>query len=127
METGSARDNDAPVWNSASNQAAWRIYLGELHGKDVPAYAAPARAVDYRGLPPTCTFVGDLEPFRDETIRYIDELKAAGVSTAFKLYPGAFHAFDVLAPKAAVSRAATAFYLDWFRSAAQGHTGLQAG
>jgi acetyl esterase/lipase len=125
MQTASAIDNDAPVWNSASNQAAWQIYLGDRYGKNVPAYAAPARAVDYRGLPPTCTFVGDIEPFRDETIEYINNLKAVGVPTAFELYKGAYHAFDLLVPKAAVSQAARAFYLDWFKFAVKTYTAPQ--
>src|SRR3546814_233257 len=109
MDSESASDSDAPVWNSASNGIAWKTYLGALFGADVPAYAAAARATDYRGLPPTCTFVGDLEPFRDETLRYVENLKAAGVPVAFELFRGAFHGFDVVAPKAAISQRATAF------------------
>lgn len=117
MSTASASDNHAPVWDSAKNRAAWQLYLGTLHGKNVPAYAAPARATDYRGLPPTCTFVGDTEPFRDETVAYVENLKAAGVPVAFELYRGAYHGFDVIAPKAAISRRATAFWIDWFAQA----------
>jgi acetyl esterase/lipase len=117
METASSIDNDAPVWNSVANEVAWRIYLGELYGKDVPPYAAAARATDYRGLPPTCTFVGDLDPFRDETLEYVRQLRQAGVPVACELYQGAYHGFDVLVPKAGISRKATAFYLDWFKSA----------
>ncbi|NGY03928.1 alpha/beta hydrolase [Solimonas terrae] len=115
--TESARANDAPVWNTAANDVAWRLYLGALHGGDVPPYAAPARADDLHGLPPTCTFVGDLEPFRDETIAYVERLKAAGVPVAFELYPRAYHGFDVIAPKAAISRAANAFFVGWFKQA----------
>mgnify|MGYP001125490301 CR=1 FL=1 len=70
METESAQNNDMPVWNSKSNALAWRLYLAGLFGTDhVPPYAAPARADRYEDLPPTVTFVGDLEPFRDETIQ----------------------------------------------------------
>ncbi|WP_428310646.1 alpha/beta hydrolase [Hydrocarboniphaga sp.] len=118
----SARDNDAPVWNSVANRVAWQVYLGDLYGRDdVPAYAAAARATDYRGLPPTCTFVGDLEPFRDETLRYVEQLKAADVPVAFELFHGAYHGFDVIAPKAAISRRAKAFFIGWFKSAVQQH------
>ncbi|HET8882204.1 MAG TPA: alpha/beta hydrolase [Solimonas sp.] len=118
MTTESARDNDAPVWNSVANRIAWQVYLGERHGTDdVPVYAAAARADDLRGLPPTCTFAGDLEPFRDETIAYVDKLKAAGVPVAFELFEGAYHGFDVIVPKAAISRRATAFFIDWFAHA----------
>ncbi|MDB5968630.1 MAG: esterase/lipase [Hydrocarboniphaga sp.] len=117
MRSESSTDNDAPVWDSVSNKVAWQVYLGELYGKDVPPYAAAARALDYRGLPPTCTFVGDLEPFRDETVQYVHNLKAAGVPVAFEIYKGAYHGFDVVAPKAKISRNATAFFVHWFEFA----------
>lgn len=121
MSTESSKDNDAPVWGSTANKVAWQIYLGELYGKDVPYYAAAARALDYRGLPPTFTFVGDLEPFRDETTQYVNNLKAAGVPVAFELYKGAYHGFDVIAPKAEISRKATAFFVSWFGLAVQNY------
>lgn len=42
-DTDSSRDNRAPIWNTRRNHWAWKKYLGALWGKDVPAYAAPAR------------------------------------------------------------------------------------
>lgn len=47
--TASSRGNDAPVWNTASNETAWRLYLRGVD--EVPAYAAPARAEDLAGFP----------------------------------------------------------------------------
>ena len=45
MNTKSAIDNEDPVWNSKHNKLAWKLYLGDLFGqRDVPYYAAPARA-----------------------------------------------------------------------------------
>lgn len=121
MTSESARDNNAPVWDSVSNTSAWKLYLGPLLGREVPPYAAPARATDYRGLPPTITFVGELELFRDETLAYVDYLRKAGVPTDFELYPGCYHAFDSFAPWAAVSKKATAFWLSRFSYAVQHH------
>lgn len=123
--TGSSRDNHSPVWNSATNDAAWDLYLGELRGADVPAYAAPARATDLSGLPPTLTFIGDSEPFHDEVVDYCDRLRAAGVPVTCQVYPGAFHGFDLVAPSAAVSRQARAFLLDGFRAFAAAHRAAQ--
>jgi acetyl esterase/lipase len=117
-DTDSSRDNDAPVWDSTANRSAWRLYLGALAGEEnVPAYAAPARAMDYRGLPPTFTFVGDLEPFHDETLAYVSRLEDAGVPVEFQVYRGAFHAFDGMAPKAEISRSATARLLSAYARA----------
>ena len=112
METESVRENNAPVWNSDTNRWAWRLYLGDRFGGDVPAWAAPARAEDFHGLPPTVTFVGDLEPFRDETIAYVDRLRNAGVPVRFEVFERCFHAFDVVHPRAAVSERARAFWTE---------------
>lgn len=106
-ETESSKNNDAPVWNSKSNKAAWEMYLGDL--TEIPAYAAPARASDYSNLPPACTFVGTVEPFYDETVAFVKNLRSAGVSVTFKEYEGCFHAFDMLVPSADVSKDAKAF------------------
>jgi len=116
----SARDNDAPVWHSQGNRAAWDLYLGgsgRTGTADVPAYAAPARATDLRGLPPTVTFVGELEPFLDETVQYVEDLRAAGVPIDFEVYPGCYHAFVTAKPDADVSRRALDFVLASFRHA----------
>jgi acetyl esterase/lipase len=110
MQTESAIDNNAPVWNTKSSYNSWKLYLGELFGKDnVPEYAAPARATDYSNLPPAATFVGNLEPFRDETITYVENLRKAGVKVNFKLFDGCFHGFDEMYPKAEISKSAIEF------------------
>lgn len=116
--TKSSQDNDAPVWNTKSNSSAWKLYLGHLSDSaDVPFYAAASRASDYSGLPPTLTYVGDVEPFRDETLAYVKALEDAGVPVHFMLFKGCYHGFDIMVPKAEVSRQARAFLVDTFRYA----------
>jgi acetyl esterase/lipase len=118
MTSESSRDNDAPVWNSKSNFNAWKLYLGELFNTpNVPCYAAPARAEDYTNLPPTVTFVGELEPFRDETVQYVENLKKAGVPVDFEIYKGCYHAFEQMCPKAGVSKRAISFLISSFEYA----------
>lgn len=117
MLSESAKDNNAPIWNSNLNKWAWKLYLGELYEKDVPAYAAAARATDYSNLPPTVTFVGDLEPFRDETVKYVDDLRKAGVPVDFELYKGCHHAFEAMSLKAEVSKKAILFFMNSFNYA----------
>ncbi|HDV8361502.1 TPA: alpha/beta hydrolase [Bacillus cereus] len=85
------------TWNQKTNEAGWKMYLGELHGTDhIPAYAAAARAEDYRNLPRTYTCVGQLDAFRSETLTYVTKLTEAGVDVEFHLYPGAYHGFEML-------------------------------
>ncbi len=120
MTSESAKDNNAPLWNSKSNFNGWKLYLGNLFETDnVPAYAAPARAADYTKLPPTATFVGELEPFRDETIQYVENLKKAGIPVEFEIYKGCFHAFEQICPKAEVSKKAIAFIVNSFKYAVE--------
>lgn len=107
-DTESSKDNHAPVWNTRKNHSAWKLYLRGLEGKKVPAYAAPARQNDYSNLPPAYTFVGDIEPFYCETLSYVDNLQKAGVEAKVDVYPGCFHAFDMMTPFSKVSKVAIA-------------------
>ena len=69
------------TWTYEDNITGWDALLGQsAGGDDVSAYAAPARAEDLSGLPPTYLDVGDLDIFRDEDIDYARRLSAAGVA-----------------------------------------------
>lgn len=118
QNTASATDNNAPSWNAKSNRLGWGLYLKSLteQGIQVPAYAAAARAGDFSKLPPAITFVGDIEPFCDETVSYVENLKKAGKPVAFQLYEGCFHAFEIMFPKLEISKKAWAFLLDSYSS-----------
>jgi acetyl esterase/lipase len=127
MNTESAKDNNAPLWNSKSNNLGWKLYLSDLFGTpDVPAYAAPARGDDFSGLPPTCTYVGSIEPFCDETIAYVENLRSRGVPVTFKVFDGCFHGFDIVCPKSKVAHEATEFLLDCFHYAVENYYAKQS-
>ncbi len=97
------------TWTYDDNATGWGALLGDgLGGDGVSAYAAPARVTDLSLLPPTYIDVGDLDIFRDEDIAYARRLAAAGVPTELHVHPGCPHAFEGLAPNAAVSRRAIA-------------------
>jgi len=117
MITGSARDNDAPVWGSRHNRVAWDLYLGGLAAADVPKYASPVLEADFAGLPPTTTFVGDLDPFLDETVAYVEALRAADVPVELRTYPRCYHGFDMVRPCARISREANGFLCERFAAA----------
>lgn len=99
MQTESAKDNNAPIWNSRTNGWAWKLYLGDLYGKEVPSYAAPARAANFNNLPPAVTFVDSIELFRDETMDYVENLQQAGVPVHFKLFEGLIMGLILLTPR----------------------------
>lgn len=85
------------VWTPDNNHFGWRSLLGqEPGGADVPAYAAPARAVDLRGLPPAYIATGALDLFLEEDLEYARRLLRAGVPTELQVYPGAVHGFDLV-------------------------------
>ncbi|MGW6917610.1 alpha/beta hydrolase fold domain-containing protein [Kitasatospora sp. NPDC054939] len=104
------------TWDRTSNTTAWRAALGPAYGaEDLPPYAAPARATDLSGLPPTYIEVGSAETFRDEAVGYADALWRAGGEAELHVWAGAFHGFDTVAPQAAVSRDAAGARLRWLR------------
>jgi acetyl esterase/lipase len=109
QSTPSSRWELLAGWTRELNTFAWQCYLGELYGGDaVPAYAAPARADDLRGLAPAYVHVGGLDGFVSENVAYAARLIAAGVPTELHVVPAAPHGFDFFAPDAAISRAANA-------------------
>ena len=121
MRNVSAKDNDAPVWNSKSNEVVWKMYLGDLFGGDVPEYAAAARTKNYTELPATCTFVGDIEPFRDETMQYVENLSEVHIPVDFQLFQGCYHGFDTVSPNAQVSKDAITFLMKSFHNAVENY------
>lgn len=101
------------VWNRENNLAAWKMYLGEhAASDDISPYAAPARATDLSGLPPAYTCVGQLDPFRDETIEYAARLAQAGVDVELHVVPGGYHAFEHVVPEAEISQRLKKGYVD---------------
>lgn len=116
-DTESSRDNHAPIWNTKRNHTAWKLYLKGL--TEIPPYAAPARQTDYSDLPPTYTFVGDIEPFYCETLTYIENLKAAGVEASVDVYPNWFHAYDMFFPFKAMAKQTIAKFEEQFCYAAE--------
>jgi acetyl esterase/lipase len=106
LETPSmVRFTDSPLWNQPLAVESWRYYLGPLHGGDVPAYAAPARATDLRGLPPAYISTAENDPLRDEGILYALALLRAGVSVELHQFPGTFHGSALVATAAISKRA----------------------
>ena len=100
------------------------MYLGDdYRSESVSKYASPSREKDYRGLPPAFCYVGSCDPFCDENVQYIDNLKKAGVEAECIVLKGGYHAFEVNSPKAALSAKAREHYykaymhaIDYYRA-----------
>lgn len=105
-DTASSADNHGKVWNTPKNHFGWKMYLRKDAHKDVSPYASPARQKNYHNLPPAYTFVGNGEPFYDETLQYIHKLQEAGIEAAVDVYESDMHAFDMLKPDADISKVA---------------------
>jgi acetyl esterase/lipase len=102
------------VWDHTANATGWGALLGDAAGgPDVSPYAAPARATDLSGLPPTFIDVGSAETFRDEDVAYATAIWQAGGRAELHVWPGGYHGFDAFAPAAAISQDAKAARIKW--------------
>ena len=107
---------DHGVWDLTSNTTAWKALLGDRYGAaDLPPYAAPSRATDLSGLPPAYVEVGSAEIYRDEDVAYANAIGQAGGLAELHVWPGAYHGFDGLAPRAALSQDARDTRTRWLR------------
>jgi acetyl esterase/lipase len=88
------------LWNTRSNHFGWTAYLGDAD----PQVAVPGRRDNLSGLPPAWIGVGTHDLFHDEDLAYAERLTKAGVPCHVEVVPGAFHGFDLVVPKAHVSR-----------------------
>ncbi|MEQ4453021.1 alpha/beta hydrolase [Kosakonia sp. YIM B13605] len=83
------------IWTRENNAFGWHALLGcEPGSVDVSPYAAPARADNLAGLPPTWIGVGTLDLFLDEDMAYAQRLIRARVEVELNVWPGAYHGFN---------------------------------
>lgn len=116
-ETRSSREiTSLGIWDRSTNILAWEAVLTRMgRGGDISPYIAPARAERLSDLPTTFVGVGELDVFRDESLAFAARLVDASVPTELHLFPGAFHAFDLFAPEARVSRSFTRSWSDFLK------------
>ncbi len=76
----------APFFDAyAEGHDARDPYLSPLYG-------------DLRGLPPLLVHVGDHEVLLDDSIRFAERAREAGVDVRLTVWPGMFHVFQTFAP-----------------------------
>lgn len=93
------------LWNQRSNRFGWEAYLGRRARSMVPPLAAPSRYGNLAGLPPAWIGVGTSDLFYDEDVEYARRLTHAGVPCELHVVPGAYHGFDLVESRAAISKA----------------------
>jgi dienelactone hydrolase len=102
-----------PPWDGRRSRQMWSLYLPE--GESATPYAAPARADNLSGLPPTLMVTCEEDPLRDEDLDYVERLRAADVAVVHDHYPSAYHAFDVIAISTALAQGALANQCDFLQ------------
>ncbi len=118
--TASQQFVGTPMVDGRDCERCWDYYLGADRA-DVSPYAAPGRAADLTGLPPTYLMTAELDPLRDEGIEFATRLLAAGVSVDLHQFAGAFHGFDLF--PTAISRRALDEQVAWLRSVTRSEGG----
>lgn len=98
------------VWTAAANAYGWDALLANVDRSAPPAYAVPARAPDFSGLPPVFLAIGAIDLFAKEALDVAGRMIEVGVPVEFHMYPGAFHGFNLIAR----SRVAQTFVRDSF-------------
>ncbi|GGF62236.1 alpha/beta hydrolase [Alteromonas lipolytica] len=93
------------LWTAEQNRYGWQTFLGKAPGSaKIPAHHVPARAESVTGLPPTYIGVGELDLFFNENHAFAERLRQCGISVEINEVPGAFHAFESVAPDTAMAK-----------------------
>ena len=93
------------IWTAESNRKGWQALLGRRPGAATqPEGAVPARVKNLKGLPPTFIGVGSIDLFVNEDVEFARRLIDADVPTELLVIPGAFHGFQLIVPRAAISQ-----------------------
>jgi acetyl esterase len=92
-DTGSYVENGTGyILDEPGMEWFWRQYLQhDAHAED--PFAAPARARDLEGLPPTTVVTAEFDPLRDEGEIYASRLAEAGCDAYHHRMPGMLHGF----------------------------------
>lgn len=93
FERSSYEENaDGPLLSRADVEWFWDLYLRSPVDGYNP-FAAPLRALDLSGLPPTVVVTAGHDPLRDEGVAYAERLEADGVDVVHDHRPGMAHGF----------------------------------
>lgn len=79
-------------WNPHHEQLVFNCMMGLGYCRSaVPADAIPSHCEDFRGMPPTCIMIGDLDHAHDPAIKYAQGIMNAGIYCDLHIVGGAGH------------------------------------
>ncbi|MFZ0049809.1 MAG: alpha/beta hydrolase [Streptosporangiaceae bacterium] len=84
-----------------------------LAGADPRAPLASPVYADLRGLPPVLVHVGEAERLLDDSTRWTERARAAGVDATLQVWPEMFHVWHAFAPRLPQAAAALADLAAW--------------
>ncbi|MFL5849274.1 MAG: alpha/beta hydrolase fold domain-containing protein, partial [Solirubrobacteraceae bacterium] len=90
--------------SAAQLRRVWKDYLGGADGGHPDA--SPLRATDLAGVAPAFILTAEADVLRDEGEAYGHALRAAGVRSTIRRYPGTVHGFWRWLARAQASRRA---------------------
>ena len=95
---------DPKVWCRYNCEKSWEHFLpvGRMRNE----YDSRSLAKDLTGLPPLFSYIGQLDPGRNENIAYWNRLMDAGVEVEYHVFPGCYHCFELGVPDADYSKQA---------------------
>jgi acetyl esterase len=103
---------DAPMLASDDVLFYWEQYLRDGASRTDPD-ACPIHAKSLARLPPAFVAIAECDPTKDAADAYADALRAAGVDTVKRLYPGMPHGFYFWIAHSRVARDAMAEACAW--------------
>lgn len=68
----------------------WEQYLQNPGDRENP-YAVPIKATTFEGLAPAIIITSEYDPLKDDGFNYAEKLRAAGVPTTYREFPGVLH------------------------------------
>jgi acetyl esterase/lipase len=93
----SLKENDGYIFNCEGIAVTASIYDPDgVNANDPGCWPGNATAADLEGMPPHVISVNELDPLRDEGLRYYRGLVQAGVPTAGRILAGTCHGGDMM-------------------------------
>jgi len=85
---------DGPMLTAAEMAIAWNAYVGgDAAARAGEPDLAPLSAPSFAGLAPAYVAVAEIDPLRDDGLRYAEALRGAGVAVDVRVHDGMAHGF----------------------------------